>query len=234
MDNPEISIWINKFQCSGKAEMLLDDNSKYAGIEYNIQIAPDEEKTTYADLSSPEEARQAIQEVEAKSEEFVKTLSGLSDEEKASQIHNWILEDAKYDSTVSIPNIRNIYGAIVQKECVCAGFAYAFKYLGDMAGLDSIIVTGTGITPNSFEAGPHAWNNISLDGEWSLVDLTWDCEGSPVYDESEDTYVMEDKIVTIKSYTFAYSTYSNEYLFKPLEETTETHVPSDNFEVPTS
>lgn len=216
MDNPEINLLINEF----KYRVF----EKHDGIVYTVQIDPVEETATYADFSSPEEARQAIQEVEEKSEDFIKTLSGLSDEEKAIRIHNWILENAKYDTTVSLPNIRNIYGAIIQKECVCAGFADAFKYLSDMAGLDSIVVVGEN----------HAWNNIRLDGKWYLVDLTWDCGNSPIYNQSKETYVIGNIALTIESSTFTYgTTYSSDYLLKPLEETTATHVPSDDFDVPT-
>lgn len=234
MDNPEISMWLKKFACSMKAEAVLDEKLQYAGMVYNIQIEVAEGETSYSDFSSPDETRQAVLEVETRTKEFVKTLEGLSDEEKATEIHNWILEDASYDESVSLPNIRSVYGAIVQKECVCAGFAYAFKYASNIAGIDTLVITGTGVTPTSPEGGPHAWNNVCLNGTWSLVDLTWDCEGTAIYEEEEDEYIEDGMYVISKTYTFVGTTYGNEYLFKPLSETVQTHVASEEFEVPNS
>lgn len=234
MDNPEISMWLRKFGCSVKAETVLDGKFQYVGVICNIQIELAEGETSYSDFSSPDETRRAVLEVETRTKEFVKTLEGLSDEEKATEIHNWILEDASYDESVSLPNIRSVYGAIVQKECVCAGFAYAFKYASNMAGLDTLVITGTGITPTSPEGGPHAWNNVCLNGTWSLVDLTWDCEGTAIYEEEEEEYIEDGMYVISKTYTFVGTTYGNEYLFKPLNETDQTHIASEEFDVPNS
>lgn len=59
------------------------------------------------------------------------------------------------------------YGAFINGECVCAGYAAAFKILADMSGLDSVVVTGM-LEGNM----PHAWNKIKIDGEWEILDVT--------------------------------------------------------------
>lgn len=232
-DNPEVSMWLNNFSCELKSMYVCNENHEYIGMEYIVNIIHKKGSKSYSDFDSPEETRKGIEEVETKTKEFVKTLVGLSDEEKTIQIHNWILEDAVYDETVSVPNLRSVYGAVIQKECVCAGFAYAFKYVGDMAGLDVISVSGTGMDPNSDESGPHAWNNIYLNDKWYLVDLTWDCEGIPIWEESEKSYGGEHIRITIRSYTIIDTEYSDEYLLKDLSETINTHIPEDSFKVPT-
>ena len=232
LDNPEISMWINTFEYYMEVEKLLNEDFQQTGVTCNIHIKVAEGRASYGNFSTPEETRQAVSEVEAKSKEFVRTLEGLSDEEKAIQIHNWILEDAKYDSTLSHSNIRNLYGAIIQKECVCAGFAYGFKFIGDMAGIDTLIVSGKGVTPFTTENGSHAWNNICINGTWSLIDLTWDCNKTPIYEEAEETYVEGDRYMVSKTYTVVGTTYGTDYLFKPLEEAEQTHIASESFDVP--
>lgn len=59
------------------------------------------------------------------------------------------------------------YGALIKGDCVCAGYAAAFKILADLADLDSVVVTGT-LDGNL----PHAWNKTRIDGEWEILDVT--------------------------------------------------------------
>ncbi len=65
-------------------------------------------------------------------------------------------------------------GVFVHKTAVCQGYAEAFKLCMDILGIECIMVTG--------EAGSesHAWNAVKLDGEWYMIDVTWD---DPVPDE---------------------------------------------------
>ena len=42
---------------------------------------------------------------------------------------------ASYDETNSVSNLRSVYDVIIQKNCVCAGFEYAFKYVADEAAI---------------------------------------------------------------------------------------------------
>ncbi|CAL5981507.1 Transglutaminase-like_superfamily protein [Hexamita inflata] len=64
-------------------------------------------------------------------------------------------------------NAYDIIGALVQRYCVCQGFACAFKYLCDTFGLKSIVVFGLGLNE------PHAWNIIQIDNIYYHVDPTW-------------------------------------------------------------
>lgn len=62
--------------------------------------------------------------------------------------------------------IYTAYGALVEGDAVCQGYALAYKLLLDKCGIDSVLVT-------SNEMG-HAWNLVKLDGSWYHVDVTWD------------------------------------------------------------
>ena len=59
------------------------------------------------------------------------------------------------------------YGALINKKCVCAGYASAFKLLAEEVGLESVVVTG--ILEGSLS---HAWNKVKIDGEWQILDVT--------------------------------------------------------------
>ena len=47
---------------------------------------------------------------------------------------------------------------------VCEGYAKSFKSLCDAQGIECCLIGGSG----------HMWNGVSLNGEWHLVDCTWD------------------------------------------------------------
>lgn len=67
----------------------------------------------------------------------------------------------------------SIYGALVNKLCVCEGYAKSFKYLANQFGYECEIMQGNA-TNSSGQTESHAWNCIKLNGKWYLVDATWD------------------------------------------------------------
>ena len=64
-----------------------------------------------------------------------------------------MVDNIKYDETVSKINRSNIYGTFVEREVTCAGYAKAFKYVMDKLNFECIIVQGTATSesiPKSF------------------------------------------------------------------------------------
>lgn len=55
---------------------------------------------------------------------------------------------------------------------VCEGYAKAFSYLCEKAGLQTELVYGTARNENHEEY--HAWNQICVDSLWYNIDVTWD------------------------------------------------------------
>lgn len=213
-DNPLSSMWLNSM------EMKIDVESVYINGEYShigkfcIYLTPSNETGRYADFESPEEARIAIEAVEAETKAFVKTLSG-TDEEKYTLIHDWIIEGATYDETISVPNLRSVYGAIIQKNCVCAGFAYAYKYVADVAGLNVLYVTGIG------QDEPHAWNYTWVNGTWMLTDVTWDVEPIISMVQSEEPtneYINEDGMLVQEFGFISTERVNHNYLFADIQD----------------
>ena len=74
---------------------------------------------------------------------------------------------------------RDLYGGLVNGKCVCAGYANILanvlscfdiqaKFIGANTDIDN------GVTYNLKDPQGHAWNEVYLDGESFLTDLTWD------------------------------------------------------------
>lgn len=109
-------------------------------------------------------------EVEAAAKAILDTIPpGASDYVKAKTIHDALVSGIEYD--VSLEK-GTLYDALVGRCCVCEGYAKAFLYLGERAGLEVGYYAGYG--ENESFAGPHAWNSAVLDGELYYFDVTWD------------------------------------------------------------
>jgi hypothetical protein len=100
-------------------------------------------------------------------------------QEKA--IHDYMLLNCEYDydnfnNNTIPPDSYGIRGVLVNKMAVCNGYAVTFKMFMEMLGIECEMIT-------SFELN-HAWNRVRLDGEWYMVDVTWD---DPVPDQQGRT-----------------------------------------------
>jgi len=69
---------------------------------------------------------------------------------------------------------------------VCEGYSRLMRAMGEAAGLDVAYVVGNArILLRDSEGVGHAWNAVQIDGEWLLMDLTWDdAKPSPGSDAS--------------------------------------------------
>lgn len=172
-DIPESTIYINHYMI--KAIYNIQNNC------YDYYVKPHIKYKNYSNVDT-KEIENNLEEIEQVTKEFVMTLSG-TDAEKLTQIHNWLIDGARYDMTLSLPNTANIYGAIIDKSCICAGFANAFKYVADMADLKVIYVTGTAFFSGT--TAYHAWNLANVEGKWKIVDVTWDLSCSNEYEFSK-------------------------------------------------
>ena len=88
-------------------------------------------------------------------------------------VHDYLVDTVEYDTSISKPNIYNLYGALVNRVAVCEGYARAFKYLMDEMGIPCVIVIGQG-TNSRGETENHAWNYVEVNGSWYAIDCTWD------------------------------------------------------------
>lgn len=105
---------------------------------------------------------------------IMKELEKLNDDySKIKRVHDYLCETITYDSNAKYK--YNIYGALVDKKCVCQGYALAFQYFMNNLGIESIYVVGEGYKNLAFGWIPdHAWNYVKLNNKWYAVDTTWD------------------------------------------------------------
>ena len=156
LDDPEALIWFQNVELS----LHLKDSDAY------VLVQPQDSTNRYSDLSS-KELPNAIKTFEEKASQIAKTLHG-TDREKLYQIYSWLLENVTYDFTFELPNTRSAYGALINGKSVCSGFAYAYKYIADLAGLEVLYVTGILNSASEY----HAWNMAKVDGKWYFIDAT--------------------------------------------------------------
>lgn len=160
----------------------LDVNKMYINIEtitkllrksYNVYISAKEGETYFADgFTSTEQIDRAIGQIEETKNNIIRNLSG-NDYKKIMTIHDYIIDNVEYDSTYEALGTYSLYGAFIGKTCVCEGYAKSLKYLANSINIECEIMQGTA-TNSTGKTESHAWNCIKLDGNWYLMDSTWD------------------------------------------------------------
>lgn len=121
--------------------------------------------------------------------------SSMSEYNREKLLHDRLAAKISY---VETSNAHNAYGAIVEGEAVCEGYAEAYQYLLQLAGLQALVVTG-----QSASVG-HAWNIVRVDGKYYHVDLTWDDQPGALYYayfNKTDSRITEDHIIEGNPYT---------------------------------
>ena len=142
--------------------------------KYTVKLVPSDNKNYYNKyFSSETEVLAAIKEVENIKNNFINKYKDCNDYEKIVNIHDALADSLEYDSSLSKENIYNIYGALINQEVVCEGYAKAFKYILDSFNIECILVSGNA-TNSSGDTESHMWNYVKLNGAWYGVDVTWD------------------------------------------------------------
>lgn len=96
----------------------------------------------------------------------------MTDVEKALVLHDYLVVNCKYNWEVGDTNrgtdmtVYSAYGALVEKDPVCQGYALAYKYLLNQAGITAVTL--------SSNAMHHMWNQVYVNDKWYHVDVTHD------------------------------------------------------------
>lgn len=97
----------------------------------------------------------------------------MTDHQKIKAIYKWVKDFTEYDyeTYYRIINDESVdrrdasqsaASVFFDGRAVCAGYADAFYYLANLAGVDCIWVHG----------GNHGWNAVKLNGSWYFIDVT--------------------------------------------------------------
>ena len=202
-DNPEI-FYID-FQ---KIYLNIETTTRGDKKTYKVLINSGKNETYLIKDFTKEKVDSAITEIEKIKEYFVQNKN-QSTYQNIKNIHDYLVETIEYDQTISRPNTYNLYGTLIEKKCVCEGYAKAFKYLTDALNIPAVIVSGTG-TNSEGNTENHAWNYVQINEKWYAVDCTWD-----------DPILIGGAVLTNST--------KYKYFLKGEDEFNKTHIPEGQF-----
>ena len=167
-DHPEV-FYINV----NKMYLNIETTTKGNNVTYNVFINSGNQANYLEDgYNSKEQIDSALAEIENVKNQILSQKTGDAYQD-IKMVHDYLIDSVEYDTTLSNPDIYNIYGALVSKLSVCEGYAKSYKYLMDALGIPCVIVIGTG-TNSSGQSENHAWNYVQINNIWYGVDTTWD------------------------------------------------------------
>lgn len=167
-DNPDVF-----YLSPSKMYLNIETTTKGKNTTYYVYVNHGKENNYLIDeFSSKAEVDQAINQIEQVRNSILQNKkSNAYDNIKI--VHDFLVDNTEYDTTVSKDHIYNIYGAMVNGEAVCEGYARSFKYLMDTLGIPCTLVIGKG-TNSEGRTENHAWNYVQIGSYWYAVDSTWD------------------------------------------------------------
>ena len=118
----------------------------------------------------PADAESRNKKIEKKADEILSS-SPSGEYEKIKYIYEYIIDNTRYD--MNAPDNQTAYSVLINGSSVCGGYASAFQFLCDKAGIECGYISGEIIGK-----GPHAWNFVKIGPNYYWVDTTW---GDPAY-----------------------------------------------------
>lgn len=102
---------------------------------------------------------------------------GMSENEKITAIHDYIIQNTIYDidsqdQTHQKNSLFQAAGVLIDGRGVCTGYSRAFMILAHIANIPAIYVSSEGMN--------HGWNYVYDGHSWRYIDVTWD---DPVPDQ---------------------------------------------------
>ncbi|MBQ2937764.1 MAG: hypothetical protein IJE05_02645 [Clostridia bacterium] len=201
-DNPDI-FYID----FGKIYLNIETTTKGKNTTYKVFLnSGDNDNYLTDEFSSKEEIDNALNDIEKVKYYFIQNKKENT-YENIKMVHDYLIESIEYDENTSYS--YNIYGALVNKKCVCEGYAKSFKYLMDALDIPCTIIIGEA-TNSQGDTEKHAWNYVKLNEVWYAVDCTWD-----------------DPIIVGPGFLSNSSKYK--YFLKGESELNKTHIPNGQF-----
>ena len=135
--------------------------------------------------------KKKIEEINSKISELKTNLinTNITDEDNIKTIHDYIINNSKYDSDRTDNNIINYdsdiaYGPLMQGYGLCGGYTDAMELFLEIMNIESYKVSSDN----------HVWNAVKLDNTWYHLDLTWD---DPVTSDKSD--ILDHKFFLINT-----------------------------------
>lgn len=193
------------FQCPTSYKKCLDDVSLISKDQtllsnINNYVSPFNSYTTIKTLYdetgvvtvqiSPLYTEKEIADINERVDEIMKKLEldDLETREKIKAIHDYIIEETKYDvekvenKTSSYDSAR-IQGVLYDHYAICSGYTDTMAVFLDKLHIPNYKISSTS----------HVWNAVLLDNTWYHLDLTWD---DPVTTSGKDMLSHDYFLIT--------------------------------------
>ena len=167
-DNPNIFyIDVNKLFLN------VQTNKKIFNTTYKVYVGPAENSNYFAEgFTTKSQVQEAKIKIENIKNSILQNITGDTYKD-ILYIHDYLVENVEYDKNYESIGSYSTYGALIDKKCVCEGYAKTLKYLLNVANIPCEMVQGQATSSNG-ETESHAWNIVYLNGKWYYIDTTWD------------------------------------------------------------
>lgn len=157
---------------SSKVRLYTKQTTFWNHSTYTVSIGPVENSNYFAQgYTSKQIVEQTLAELENTKQTIMSQLTGNT-YQKIAQLNTYLVDTITYDETLNRTNTRNIYGALIEKQVVCEGYAKALKYVLDAIDIPCVLVSGTA-TNTDGQTEAHMWNYVQIGENWYAVDSTW-------------------------------------------------------------
>ena len=117
---------------------------------------------------------------------------GLNEEEKLRFVHDWLLDNVRYDRLYK-NYAHEVIGPLCHGVGVCEGIAKTAKILLDELGVEALVVIGReDEEKHGLEGMRHAWNIVRVGGQNFHMDVTFDRSASLGGGKRYDYYKLSD------------------------------------------
>lgn len=119
----------------------------------------------------------------------------MDDYEKIKVIHDYIINNAKYDVKRNNENISQFnsyiaYGPLIEGYATCNGYTDAMALFLNKLGYKNFKIA---TTPDDKNLTGHIWNAVYLNNKWLHLDVTWD---DPVSEDGKDYLLHKYFLIT--------------------------------------
>lgn len=150
------------------------DNPQIFWLEnlFGYAYAGDDTIVEFYSIFSADECSKYIEKFNTEINEIISSVGkNMSEYEREKYIHDRVLENCTYKQGVTGSGdgwqYFSAYGAIVDGEAVCEGYAKSMQILLSKVGIECYVIRGEG------DGVGHMWNVVKLGGEWYHLDPTW-------------------------------------------------------------
>ncbi len=159
---------------------VVEDNPHLFHVErshFHYRRTGERVSITSSSIYTPRQFQQTYEQLRRRVSTILAAARKYPDElSRVRFVHDYLAASITYDPCEDDPVLsrqaHTVAGALLNRRCVCDGYARAFRLLCDRLGISCIVVVGRGPMDGSGEG--HAWNMVKLDSVPYHVDVTWD------------------------------------------------------------